>query len=159
MCVKRPGLLQPAVALGNAALLRGRRHWHGKSPMKPSLAPLAAGCMAKNTAQHFGNGENHLSMRDLMTYRSRDPFTGGSHASLMASGTKVAGLAGEGEQPFMAAVGTFEAREIGSKITAAEEGFDGGDGSRFERAEYRALRVFVIRGKGTPTAIHKLPER
>jgi hypothetical protein len=23
-----------------------RRHWHGKSPMKPMLAPLAAGCMA-----------------------------------------------------------------------------------------------------------------
>ena len=47
-CAKRPGLLQPAVALGNAALLRGRRHWHGKSPMKPSLAPLAAGCMAES---------------------------------------------------------------------------------------------------------------
>lgn len=52
---------------------------------------------AKDTAQHFGNGENHLPMRDLMTYRSSDPFTGGSHASLMASGTEVASLAGEGE--------------------------------------------------------------
>jgi hypothetical protein len=50
-------------------------------------------------------------MRDLMTYRSRDPFTGGSHASLMASGTKVASFAGEGEQPLMAAIGAFEASE------------------------------------------------
>lgn len=51
---------------------------------------------AKDTAQHFGNGENDLSMRDLMTYRSRDPFTGGTHASLLARGTEVAGFAGEG---------------------------------------------------------------
>ena len=52
---------------------------------------------AKDAAQHFGNGENHLSMRDLMAYRSGDPFTGGTHATLMASGTKVASFAGEGE--------------------------------------------------------------
>lgn len=52
---------------------------------------------AKDAAQHFGNGENHLSMRDLMADRSSDPFTGGSHASLMASGTEVTSLAGEGE--------------------------------------------------------------
>jgi hypothetical protein len=59
----------------------------------------------------------------------------------------------------MAAIGAFEARESGSKITAAEEGFDCGDGSRFERTEYRAVFFFVIGGKGTPAVIHKLPER
>jgi hypothetical protein len=59
----------------------------------------------------------------------------------------------------MAAIGAFEARESGSKITAAEEGFDGGDGVRFERAEYRAVFFFVISGKGTPAVIDKLPER
>jgi hypothetical protein len=52
---------------------------------------------AKDAAQHFGNGENQLSMRDLMAYRSGDPFTGGTHATLMTSGTKVASFAGEGE--------------------------------------------------------------
>jgi hypothetical protein len=83
---------------------------------------------AKDAAQHFGNRENHLSMRDLMTYRSRDPFTCGAHASLMASGTEVASLAGECEQPLMAAIGAFESRESGSKIATAEEGFDGCDG-------------------------------
>ena len=94
-----------------------------------------------------------------MTYRSRDPFTGGSHASLMASGTEVASLAGECEQPLMAAIGAFEASESRSKIAAAEERFDGGDGVRFERTEYRAVFFFVISRKGTPTVIDKLPER
>jgi hypothetical protein len=58
----------------------------------------------------------------------------------------------------MAAIGAFEASESGSKVAAAEEGFDGGDGGRFERAEYRAVCFFVISAKGTPTVIHKLPE-
>ena len=114
---------------------------------------------AKDTAQHFGNGENHLSMRDLMTYRSRDPVAGGSHAALVAGGAEVASFAGEGEQPLMAAIGAFEARESGGKIAAAEEGFDGGDGGRFERAEYRAVCFFVTSDKGTPAMIDKLPER
>lgn len=59
----------------------------------------------------------------------------------------------------MAAIGAFEARESRGKITAAEEGFDGCDGSRFERTEYRTVLLFVISGKGTPAVIHKLPER
>jgi hypothetical protein len=59
----------------------------------------------------------------------------------------------------MAAIGAFEARESGGKIAAAEEGFDSCDGVRFERAEYRAVLLFIISGKGTPAVIHKLPER
>jgi hypothetical protein len=51
-----------------------------------------------------------------MAYRSGDPFAGGSHASLVARGTEVAGFAGEGEQPLMAAIGAFEARESRGKI-------------------------------------------
>ena len=94
-----------------------------------------------------------------MTYGSCDPFTGGSHASLVARGTEVAGFTGEGEQPLMAAIGAFEARESRGKITAAEEGFVGCDSVRFERTEYRAVFIFVIGGKGTPAVIHKLPER
>ena len=68
-------------------------------------------------------------MRDFMAYGTADPFTGGSHATLVTRGTEVASFAGEGEQPLMATVGTFEARESGGKITAAEEGFHGCDGS------------------------------
>lgn len=68
-----------------------------------------------------------------MAYRSGDPFAGGSHASLVARWTEVASFTGEGEQPLMAAIGAFEARESRGKIAAAEEGFDGCDGGRFER--------------------------
>ena len=49
-------------------------------------------------------------MRDFMAYGTADPFTGGSHATLVTRGTEVASFAGEGEQPLMATVGTFEAR-------------------------------------------------
>ena len=52
---------------------------------------------AKDAAQQFGNGENHLSMWDLMADRSRDPFASGSHASLVAGRTEMASFAGEGE--------------------------------------------------------------
>jgi hypothetical protein len=51
----------------------------------------------KDASQDFGNGENHLSMRNLVAYRTHDPFTGGSRASLVARRTEVAGFAGEGE--------------------------------------------------------------
>ena len=50
--------LQPAVALGKAALLvrhrfsdgglRARRHWLERSPIKPWVAPLAAGCIGES---------------------------------------------------------------------------------------------------------------
>jgi len=59
----------------------------------------------------------------------------------------------------MAAIGAFEARESRGKITAAEEGFDGCDGSRFEQTEYRSVLLFVISRKGTPAVIDKLPKR
>ncbi|MFN4805658.1 MAG: hypothetical protein ACK46A_14935 [Akkermansiaceae bacterium] len=39
----------------------------------------------------------------------------------------------------MAAIRAFEARESGGNIAAAEEGFNGGDGGRFERTNYRAV--------------------
>ena len=63
---------------------------------KASLVLFKLATFTKDAAQHFGNDENHLSMRDLMADRSRDPFTGGSHASLMAGRAEVAGFAGEG---------------------------------------------------------------
>ena len=58
MCAAHPGRLQPAVALGKAALLvrhrfsdgglRARRHWLERSPIKPWVAPLAAGCIGES---------------------------------------------------------------------------------------------------------------
>ena len=86
--------------------------------------------LAKDAAQHFGNGENHLSVRHLVTDVGSDPLAGGSHASLMARGAEVAGLAGEGEQALVAAVGAFEAGESGGKIAASHKGLHSPLGTR-----------------------------
>ena len=59
----------------------------------------------------------------------------------------------------MAAVRAFEARESGGKVATAEEGFDGCDGGRVERAENRAVIFFIISDEGTPAVIDKLPQR
>ena len=91
--------------------------------------------LAKDAPQHFGNGENHLSVRDLMADVGSDPLAGGAHASLMARGAEVAGLAGEGEQALVAAVGAFEAGESGGKIAASHKGLHGPLGTRIQRPE------------------------
>ena len=59
----------------------------------------------------------------------------------------------------MAAIGAFEARETGSKITAAEEGFDGGSGCGVERTEILAVFAFVVGKEVVPAVVDKLPER
>ena len=59
----------------------------------------------------------------------------------------------------MAAIGAFEARETESKITAAEEGFDGGSGCGVERTEILAVFAFVIGKEVVPAVVDKLPER
>jgi len=43
LCAEHLGLLQPAVALSDAALLLAKRHWHAGGLVEPWLAPLAAG--------------------------------------------------------------------------------------------------------------------
>lgn len=59
----------------------------------------------------------------------------------------------------MAAIGAFEARESRGKITAAEEGYDGGSGCGVERAEILAVFAFVVGEEVVPTVVDKLPER
>ncbi len=97
-------------------------------------------------------------MRDLMAYRSGDPFAGGSHASLVARGTEVAGFTGEGEQPLMAAIGAFEAGESGGEVAAAEKGFDGCDGGRVDRTQCRTVLLLVIGKERSPAVIDELPK-
>jgi len=73
-----------------------------------------------------------------------DPVADGAGAALVAGGTEVAGLAGEGEEAFVAAVRALEAGEAGCEVAAAEEGFDGGRGGGVERAEGFAVFGFVF---------------
>jgi len=49
-------------------------------------------------------------------------------SALVAGGAEVAGLAGEGEELFVAAIGAMEAGEASGEIAAPEESADGGDG-------------------------------
>jgi hypothetical protein len=70
----------------------------------------------------------------------------------------VAGLAGEGEEAFVTAVGALELGGAGGEIAAAEEGFDGGDGGGVERAEILAVPFFVVGEEFFPTVVDGLPE-
>lgn len=58
----------------------------------------------------------------------------------------------------MAAIGAFEARESRGKITAAEEGYDGGSGCGVERAEILAVFAFVVGEEFVPAVVNELPE-
>ena len=87
-----------------------------------------------------------------------DPVAGGADTALVAGWTKVAALAGEGEEAFVAAVGALESRKAGGEITTAEEGFDGGSGCGVERAEGLAVVFLEVGEKGVPSSGKDLPE-
>ncbi len=87
-----------------------------------------------------------------------DPAAGAADAALVAGGAEVAALAGEGEQFFVTTVRAVEAGEAGSEVTTAEEGLDGGDGARTERAEGLAVMLLVVREKIIPAVVDDLPE-
>ena len=83
---------------------------------------------AKDASQHFGDGEDELSVRDGVADAGGDPFAGLAGAALVAGGAEVPGFAGEGEELFVAAIGAKVAGEAGGEIAAAQEGAHGGDG-------------------------------
>jgi hypothetical protein len=76
--------------------------------------------------------------------------------SLVAGREEVAGLAGEGEETFVAAVGALEKCEAGGEVSAVEEGFDGGGG--VGRAEGFAVFGFVVREEYVPAVVDELPK-
>mgnify|MGYP001012613309 CR=1 FL=1 len=62
----------------------------------------------------FGNGEDKLAVRDFVANGGGDPVAGGADAALVTGGTKVAALAGEGEEAFVVAVRAMKAEEVAS---------------------------------------------
>ena len=88
-----------------------------------------------------------------------DPVAGGADAALVTGWTKVAALAGEGEEAFVTAIGALEAGEAGGEVAAAEEGFDGGSGCGVKRAEGFAVFAFVAGEEVVPAVVDELPER
>lgn len=95
---------------------------------------------AEDAAEHLWDGEHELAVGHFVADGGGNPVARGADAALVAGLAEVAALAGEGEEPFVAAVGAWEAGEAGGEVAAAEEGFDGGGGDRVERAEIGAGR-------------------
>ena len=71
----------------------------------------------------------------------------------------MAALAGEGEEAFVAAIGTMESEETGGKVAAAEEiAHDGGDIGA-ERPHGGTVAFFIAGKEGIPSGSDDLPER
>ena len=101
---------------------------------------------AEDAAQHSGNGEHELAVRDGMADGVGDPCAGTEGAALVAGGAEVAGLAGEGEEVLVAAVGTEESGEAGGEVAAAEKVFDVYDGLGTQGAHGGTV-VFLVTGE------------
>jgi hypothetical protein len=113
---------------------------------------------SEDSAKDFRDGEDELTVGNGQADVVGDPTSGLEDTALMAGGTEVAGLAGEGEQVLMAAAGAGEAGEAGGKIAATTEGLNGGDGFRPERAHGRAVLFLVTGNKIIPATVDNLPE-
>jgi len=115
--------------------------------------------LAEDAAQHFREGEDELAVRNVVADGGGDPTAGLSDAALVACGAEVAGLAGEGEELLMAAIGAMEAGKAGSEIAAAEKGADGGDGIGAQWPHGAAVVLFVAGEEVVPDVVDDLPQR
>jgi hypothetical protein len=114
--------------------------------------------LAEDAAQHFRKGEHELAVRHVVADGGGDPCAGLADAALVAGGAEVVGLAGEGEELFVAAIGAVEAGEAGSEIAAPEKGADGGDGIGAQRSHGAAMVFFVAGEEVIPGLVDDLPE-
>jgi hypothetical protein len=113
---------------------------------------------AENATDGFGHGEDELPVRHVEAEDAGNPFAGGSDVALMTTRTKVARLAGEGEEVLVSAVRTLEPRETGGEVAAAMELADDLDGIVAERAVDRAVALFVAGDKIGPAVVDDLPQ-
>ena len=113
---------------------------------------------AEDAAEHFREGEDELPVRDFVADGGGNPTAGLADAALVAGGAEVAGLAGEGEELFVAAIGTMEAGEAGGEIAAPKEGADGGDGIGAQWSHGAAVVLFVACDEIVPGVADELPE-
>jgi hypothetical protein len=98
-------------------------------------------------------------LADFVADGGGNPVAGGADAALVTGWTKVAALAGEGEEAFVAAVRTLKAGEAGNEVATAEEGFDSGSGCVVERAEILAVFAFVAGEEFVPAVVDDLKPR
>ena len=114
--------------------------------------------LAEDGAQHFRKGKHELAVRDVVANGGGDPFAGLPCTALVAGGAEVAGLAGEGEELFLPALGAVEAGEASGEITAPEKGADGGDGLGAQWSHRTAVAPFVVGDEIVPSVVDDLPE-
>ena len=126
----------------------------GVEEMVEELAALA-----EDASQGLGHGEDELSVGHVEAEDAGDPVAGLADFALVAARAEVAGLAGEGEEPLVAAVGTLQPREPGGEVAAAVELADDGYGVEAERAVDGAVAAFVTGHEIAPGAVDDLPER
>ena len=113
---------------------------------------------AEDAAQHFGEREDELAVGDFVADGCGDPCAGLACSALMAGRAEVAGLAGECEELFVAAIGALEAGEACGEVAAPEKGADGVDGIRAERPHGGAVVLFVGGNEGVSCRVDDLPE-
>ena len=64
--------------------------------------------LAEDATQRAWHGEDELAVRKVVAHGVGDPVADPADAALVAAGAEVAGLAGEGEELFVAAAGALE---------------------------------------------------
>ena len=137
--------------------LRSTILWPVSGGFEQEMEEVAA--LAEDAAKDFRDGEDELAVRDFVTDGGGDPFGALADAALVAGGTEVAALAGEGEEAFVAAIRAVEAEEASGKVAAAEEiAHDGGDIGA-ERPHGGTVAFFITGNEGVPGGGDDLPER
>ncbi len=99
-----------------------------------------------------------MAMRHLEADLVSDPIAESADAALVTAGAEVPGLAGEGQQLFMAAVGALEPGEPGGKIAASVELVDHGDSILAQWSVSLAVAGFVVGDELVPCVMDNLPE-
>lgn len=124
--------------------------------MEEDREELAA--FAEDAAQHAGDGEHELAVGHVAADVVGDPVAGGQGAALVTGRAEAAGLAGEGDELFVAAIRAVEAGEASGQVAAAKEGLDDRHGGGVERAVGGAVAFFILREEVGPAMMDGLPE-
>ena len=111
---------------------------------------------AEDPAEGFRHRKHELPVRQVEAEDARDPVAGLTDFALMATRTEVAGLAGEGKEALVAAVGTLEPRESGGEVSAAVELANDVNGVASQRAVNGAVAFLITGFEVGPAVVDEL---
>ena len=113
--------------------------------------------LAEDASQVFRHREDELPVRHFETDGAGDPLAGLEDFSLVATGTEMPGLAGEGEQLFVSTIRALNPFKSGGEVTAAVELLDNGDRVATKRAVDGTVGRFVSCLKIGPGMVDNMP--